>query len=187
MGEEEIWAVEEVLRSGMLAQGAKVEEFEKDFANYINIDHAIAVGNGTIALDVALKAVGIKQGDVVITPSFTFISTANSILFQGARPVFADIDERTFNINPGDVLKKITNKTKAIIGVHLFGHTFDVKAIQDICEDLNLILIEDCAQTHGAVYEDKKVCVCGGGWNCWLFLFLCNKKHDYWRRGNDNN
>ena len=157
IGEEEIWAVEEVLRSGMLAQGKKVEQFEKEFSNYINVNHAIAVGNGTIALDVALKALGIKQGDEVIVPSFTFISTANSILFQGAKPIFADIDERTFNINPDDVLERITDKTKVIIGVHLFGHPFDVKAIEEICEDNSLILIEDCAQAHGAEYEGKKV------------------------------
>ena len=156
-GEEEINAVKEVLTSGFVAQGKKVEEFEKEFFDYLDTNHAIAVSNGTIALDVALKASGIKQGDEVIVPSFTFISTANSILFQGAKPVFADVDERTFNINPDDVLKKITDKTKAIIGVHLFGHPFDVKAIQDICEDHNLILIEDCAQAHGAEYGDRRV------------------------------
>ncbi|HJH26376.1 MAG TPA: aminotransferase DegT [Methanophagales archaeon] len=156
-GEVEINAAKEVLASGFVVQGEKVEEFEKEFADYININHAIAVANGTIALDVALKALGIKQGDEVVVPSFTFISTANSILFQGAKPVFADVDDRTFNINPNDVLKKITDKTKAIISVHLFGHPFDVKAIQDICEDHNLILIEDCAQAHGAEYKGIKV------------------------------
>lgn len=154
---EEINAAKEVLASGFVVQGEKVEEFEDEFSNYINVNHAIAVANGTIALDVALKALGIKQGDEVIVPSFTFISTANSILFQGAKPVFANVDERTFNINPDDILEKITDRTKAIIGVHLFGHPFDVKAIQEICEDHNLILIEDCAQAHGAEYESIKV------------------------------
>jgi perosamine synthetase len=117
--------------------------------------------------------VGIKRGDDVIVPDFTFISTANSILFQGAKPVFADVDERTFNINPDDILEKITDKTKAIIGVHLFGHPFDVKAIQDICEDHNLILIEDCAQAHGAEYQGRKV---GSfGWvNCFSFYATKN-------------
>jgi perosamine synthetase len=156
-GEEEIDAVKDVLESGSVAQGKKVEEFERLFSDYIGINHAIAVANGTIALDVALKAVRIKQGDEIIVPDFTFISTANSILFQGARPVFADVDDRTFNLNPTDVLEKITDKTKAIIGVHLFGHPFDVKAIQEICEDHNLILIEDCAQAHGAEYEGRRV------------------------------
>lgn len=157
IGKEEIRAVEEVLRSGMLVQGEKVEEFERAFSDYINVTHAIAVANGTIALDAALKTLRIKQGEEVIVPSFTFISTANSILFQSAKPVFADVDERTFNISPNDVLEKITDRTKAIIGVHLFGHPFDVKAIQEICEDHNLILIEDCAQAHGAEYEGIKV------------------------------
>jgi perosamine synthetase len=157
IGKEEIRAVEEVLRSGMLVQGEKVEEFERAFSDYINVTHAIAVANGTIALDAALKTLRIKQGVEVIVPSFTFISTANSILFQSAKPVFADVDERTFNISPNDVLEKITDRTKAIIGVHLFGHPFDVKAIQEICEDHNLILIEDCAQAHGAEYEGIKV------------------------------
>ena len=156
-GEEEINAVKEVLVSGFVVQGKRVEEFEKDFSDYINVNHAIAVANGTIALDAALKALGIEEGDEVIVPSFTFISTANAILFQGAKPIFTDVDEKTFNINPNDVLEKITSRTKAIIGVHLFGHPCDVNAIQEICEDHNLFLIEDCAQAHGAEYEDRKV------------------------------
>lgn len=157
IGHEEIKAVEDVLKSGMLAQGEVVKEFENAFSEYIGVKNSIAVSNGTVALDLALKALGIRQGDEVITPSFTFISTANAILFQGAKPVFADVDERTFNIDPDDVLEKITSKTKAIIGVHLFGHPFDVKAIQEICEDHNLFLIEDCAQAHGAEYNGRKV------------------------------
>jgi perosamine synthetase len=157
LGEEEINAVKEVLVSGFVVQGQNVEQFEKNFSDYINVNHAIAVANGTIALDVALKALGIEEGDEVIVPSFTFISTANSILFQGAKPVFADVDEKTFNINHNDVLEKITDRTKAIIGVHLFGHPFDVNVIQEICEDHNLFLIEDCAQAHGAEYDGRKV------------------------------
>lgn len=156
-GDEEFKAVKEVLASGFVVQGKRVEEFETEFANYLKVIHGIAVANGTIALDVALKAVGIKQGDEVIVPDFTFISTANSILFQGAKPIFADVDERTFNLNPSDVLEKITSKTKAIIGVHLFGHPFDIEAIQEICEDYSLTLIEDCAQAHGAEVEGSKV------------------------------
>lgn len=153
---EELKAVEEVLKSGMLAQGKVVGEFEDLFSDYIAVKNAIAVSNGTIALDIALKALGIKQGDEVITTPFTFIATANSILYQNAKPIFADVDEKTFNINPDDVLEKITDKTKAILGVHLFGHPFDVKAIHEICEDYNLILIEDCAQAHGTEYEGRK-------------------------------
>jgi len=172
ISEEEIRAVEEVLRSGMLAQGGTVRKFEKNFSEYIGVKNAIAVSNGTIALDLALKALDIKQGDEVITTPFTFIATANSILFQGAKPVFADVDERTFNINPDDVLEKITNRTKAIIGVHLFGHPFNVEAIREICEDYNLILIEDCAQAHGAEYKGKKV---GGFGIAGCFSFYATK------------
>jgi len=155
--DREIERVVEVLKSGMLAQGEVVEEFERSFAEYIGVEHAIAVCNGTIALDLVLKALGIKGGDEVITTPFTFIATSNSVLYQGAKPVFADIDEKTYNINPDEVLEKITAKTKAVIGVHLFGHPFDVKPLMEICEDYNLVLIEDAAQAHGAEYNGKKV------------------------------
>lgn len=157
IGDEEIQKVVEVLKSGMLAQGKVVEEFEKNFAEYVGVEYAIAVCNGTVALDLALKALKIKEGDEVITTPFTFIATSNSILYQGAKPVFADIDERTYNINPDKVLEKITTKTKAIVGVHLYGHPFDVKPLMEICEDNNLVLIEDAAQAHGAEYENRKV------------------------------
>ncbi len=167
IGEEEIRRVIDVLKSGMLAQGEVVREFEEKFAEYIGCRHAIAVCNGTVALDVALKACGIKRGDEVITTPFSFIATANSILYQGAKPVFADIDERTYNLDPNDVLEKITDKTKAILGVHIFGHPFDVKAIMEICEDYNLVLIEDSAQAHGAEYDGRKVGSFGVG--CFSF------------------
>lgn len=157
IGEEEIKAVTEVLKSGMLAQGKVVKEFENVFSEYIDVREAIAVSNGTAALDIVLKALGVTQGDEIITTPFTFIATANSILFQGAKPVFADIDEQTFTLDPDDVLEKITNKTRGIVGVHLFGHPFDLKPLQEICEDYDLFLVEDCAQAHGAEYEGKKV------------------------------
>ncbi len=169
--EEEIKRVIEVLKSGMLAQGRMVEEFERAFAGYIGVREAIAVSNGTVALDLALKAIGIKEGDEVIVPAFTFIATANCVLFQHAKPVFADIDERTMNIDADDVLEKITDKTKAIIGVHLYGQPFDVKAISDICEDHRLILIEDAAQAHGAEYDGKGV----GGFGIGCFSFYPTK------------
>lgn len=154
--DDEIQAVAEVLRSGMLAQGKVVKEFEYALSEYIGIKNAIAISNGTVALDIALKSLNIKHGDEVIIPSFTFISTANAVLFQGAKPVFVDVNERTFNIDPGDVLERITDRTKAVIGVHLFGHPFDVKKLQDICDDHNLYLIEDCAQSIGAEYEGRQ-------------------------------
>ncbi|NJF25182.1 DegT/DnrJ/EryC1/StrS aminotransferase family protein [Thermococcus sp. Bubb.Bath] len=157
IGDEEIDAVVNVLKSGMLAHGKEVEAFEREFADYLGAKHGIAVANGTAALDVALKALGIKDGDEVITTPFTFIATASSILFQRAKPVFADIDEKTFNLDPDDVLKRITDKTKAILVVHLYGQPADMKAFKEIAEDHNLYLIEDCAQAHGAEFEGQKV------------------------------
>jgi perosamine synthetase len=169
--DEEVKKVTEVLKSGMLVQGSVVEEFEKKFSEYVKTKHAVAVFNGTAALDLALKACGIKEGDEIITTPFTFVATANAILYQRAKPVFADIEEDTYNINPEDVLKKITQKTKAIIGVHIFGQPFDVKSILEICEDYKLILIEDCAQAHGAEYKGKKV----GSFGIGAFSFYATK------------
>jgi perosamine synthetase len=165
--DQELKAIYEVLKSGMLAQGKVVGEFEHIFSDYIGVKNTIAVSNGTVALDLALKALHIKEGDEVITTPFTFIATSNSILYQKAKPVFADIDEKTFNINPEEILNKITSRTKAIIGVHLFGHPFDVRYIQKICNDYKLLLVEDCAQAHGAEYQGQKVGSFGTG--CFSF------------------
>ncbi len=171
IAEEEINAVTEVLRSGMIVQGERVAEFEKRFSEFTGVDHAIAVSNGTAALDVALKAAGIGEGDEVITTPFTFIATSNAILFQGAKPVFVDIDEDTYNINPESILEKITPKTKAVLGVHLFGHPFDVKSVHEICEDHDILLIEDSAQAHGAEYRGKKA----GSFGIGCFSFYATK------------
>jgi perosamine synthetase len=157
VGEEEAKAVYEVVKSGWLHEGEKVKEFEDNFAEYIGVKHAIAVFNGTVGLHAILHALKIGVGDEVIVPSFTFISTANSVLFTGAKPVFADIDEKTFNINPDDVLEKMTEKTKAIMPVHYGGQPADMKPLMEIAEDYNLYLIEDAAEAHGAVYGEKKV------------------------------
>lgn len=161
INEDEIANVISVLRSGQLTHGRVVEDFECAFARYIDVKDAIAVVNGTVALDLALKALNIKPGDEVIVPSFTFIATANAVLFQGAKPVFADVDEKTFNINPESVKERISSKTKAIIPVHLFGQAADVQAFVDIAEDHKIGLVEDCAQAHGAKYKNK--CVGGFG------------------------
>ncbi|NOZ59203.1 MAG: DegT/DnrJ/EryC1/StrS family aminotransferase [Euryarchaeota archaeon] len=157
IGEEEKRAVLEVLESGMLAQGPKVEEFERAFAGYIGVEHAVATSSGTTALHVALLACGIESGDEVITTPFTFIASANAILYCNARPVFADIDERTFNIDPEEVKERITRRTKAVLVVHLYGQPCDMRAIAEICEDYRLKLIEDACQAHGAEYRGRKV------------------------------
>jgi perosamine synthetase len=171
IGSEEIEAVGAVLRSGMLTQGESVREFEEAFSRYIGVKNSVAVSNGTVALDMALKALDLHQGDEVISPAFTFIATANSVVYQGLRPVFVDVDRRTFNIDPEDLKTKITPHTKAVIGVHLYGQPFDLKAVGQICEDHSLALIEDCAQAHGAQFNGKKV----GGFGLGCFSFYPTK------------
>jgi len=155
-GKEEETAVKEVLESGILASGPRTKQFEKEFAEYVGVKHAVAVANGTVALDVALKALKICAGDEVITSAFSFIASGNCILFQNAKPVFADIDPRTFNIDPADVAEKITAKTKALIPVHMFGQPAKMDALKEIAEDKGIALVEDAAQAHGAEYKGQK-------------------------------
>ncbi len=153
----EIKAIGDVLKSGRLTQGPIVEEFEEAFALFIGTEYAIAVNSGTAALHVALLAAGVGEGDEVITTPFSFIATGNSILFCGARPVFVDIDENTFNINPNIIEQKITPRTKALLVVHLFGQSCEMDRITQICQRHRLILIEDACQAHGAEYQGRKV------------------------------
>jgi perosamine synthetase len=154
MEEEE--ALKTVLESGVLVQGEKTKSFEKEYAEYIGTKYAVAVANGTIALDVALKTLKICPGDEVITPAFSFIASSNSILFQRAKPVFADINPRTFNIDPQDVAEKITTKTRAIMPVHIFGQPAEMDALKEIAEDKKITIIEDAAQAHGAEHKGHK-------------------------------
>ncbi|NLV27538.1 MAG: DegT/DnrJ/EryC1/StrS family aminotransferase [Methanomicrobiales archaeon] len=156
-GDQEVDAVSAVIRSGMIASGEEVVSFEKEFADYCGTSEAIATSNGTTALHAGLLACGIKPGDEVIVPSFTFIATATSVSMCGARPVMVDVCEDSFGISPDAILESITPRTKAIIGVHLFGQPCNISAIQDICAEKNLQFIEDCAQAHGALYKGKKV------------------------------
>jgi dTDP-4-amino-4,6-dideoxygalactose transaminase len=139
----------------MLAQGPKVVALEEEFAKLCGVKHAIATTSGTTALHTALLAHDIGEGDEVITTPFTFISSANSILFTGAKPVFVDIEEETFNINPDLIEAAITSKTKAILPVHLYGHMCDIEAIMDIADRHSLIVIEDACQAIGATYKGK--------------------------------
>ncbi len=156
LGREEEESVLEVIRSGNLLLGDKVELFEKEFAKYLGIKHCICTSSGTTALNTVLKAHGIGNGDEVITTPLSFIATANSVLHVGAKPVFADIDEDTFTINPGLIEEKITKKTKAILPVSLYGHPCSMDEIKKIAEENNLLVIEDCAQSHGSEYKGKK-------------------------------
>jgi perosamine synthetase len=154
--EDEIKAVESALRSGILTGGPNVACFQDSISRYIGVKHALAVSSGTAALQVAVEALGIGPGDEVITTPFTFIATSNAILFRGAKPVFADIDSETYNIDPKSVKTKINKKTKAILPVHLYGQPCDMGQILDICRRSKLKLLEDCAQSIGAEYKGKK-------------------------------
>ena len=173
MGKEEKQAIIEVLESGQLAQGEKVAEFEERFAAFCGVKYAIATSSGTTALHTALLAYGIGPGDEVITTPFTFIASANSILFTGARPVFVDIEPETFNVDPNKVEDKVKalrarrSGLKAILPVHLFGHPCDMEAITDIAERYGPIVIEDACQAHGASINGRKVGTFGTG--CFSF------------------
>ena len=172
IGQDEISAVTAVLESGMLAAGERVAEFEKKFADYCGTTHAVAVNNGTAALHAALLAADIGYGDEVIVPSFSFIATASAVSMTGAKPIFVDVNEQTFGIDTAQVEGSITPKTKAVIGVHLFGQPFDVPGIQHVCELHNLTLIEDAAQAQGAMYNGEKS---GGFGQLGCFSFYATK------------
>ena len=147
----------EVLSSAKYIMGENVIEFEKEFASYIGVKHAISVGNGTDALVLALKAMGIKSGDEVITTPFTFFATAEAISAVGAVPVFVDVDKETFNIDVTKIEEKITNKTKAIIPVHIFGQAADMDEINKIAKKHNLLVLEDACQAIGGKYKGKNI------------------------------
>ncbi|KPV61978.1 MAG: UDP-4-amino-4-deoxy-L-arabinose--oxoglutarate aminotransferase [Candidatus Bathyarchaeota archaeon BA2] len=157
IGREEIEAVEETMRTGWVTQGERVEEFEKAFAKYCGVKYGVAVNTGTAALHVALASIGIKRGDEVITTPLSCIATANPIRYLNSKPVFVDVDPKTLNINPSLIKKKITEKTKAIVPVHLFGHPADIDPIMETAETSGLYVIEDAAQAHGAKYKGRKV------------------------------
>lgn len=156
LSEREQKSVAAVLKSGVLVQGPNVLALENEFAKLCGVRHAIATNSGTSALHTALQILGIGEGDEVITSPFTFVATANAILMTGAKPVFVDILEDTFNINPELIEKKITKNTKAILPVDLYGQSADYKKINRIAKKHNLFVIEDAAQSIGAVYRDKK-------------------------------
>lgn len=167
IGDEEKEAVISVLESGQLAQGPRVAQFEEHFAAFCGVNHAIATSSGTTALVAALLAHGVGSGDEVITTPFTFVASANSILATGAKPVFADIDEDSYNIDPDLVAAKITSRTKAILPVHLYGYPCDMDAIMQIAESHGLAVIEDACQAHGAAIRGQKVGSFGTG--CFSF------------------
>ncbi|HMK54964.1 MAG TPA: DegT/DnrJ/EryC1/StrS family aminotransferase [Methanobacteriaceae archaeon] len=155
IGEEEIEEVVSVLKSGIIAQGPRVAEFEEKFAAYVGVKYGVAVSSGTTALHLAMLAAGVGKGDEVITTPFSFAATGNCILYVGARPVFADINPKTYNLDPKQIENVITDKTKAILPVHLYGQPADMDEINQVASEHDLVVIEDAAQAHGALYNGK--------------------------------
>lgn len=144
------------LDAGRYILGPEVEAFESEFATYIGTQHGIGVANGTEAIEIALRALGVGPGDEVVTVSHTAVATATAIRRTGAEPVFVDIDPDTFTMDPGRVQGAITNRTKAIIPVHLYGQTADLAPLMEVAGNLDVPVVEDCAQAHGASYRGKK-------------------------------
>ena len=166
-------AIDEVLESMQLTIGPNVKAFDQEFASYIGTNHSIGVGSGTDALQLAIRACGVSGGDEVITVSHTFFATVEAILYANARPILVEVDEKTMLIDPAAVAAAITPRTKAIIPVHLYGRTVDLKPLRQIAQDRNITIIEDAAQAHGALLDDGRKAGTGGRVNC--FSFYCSK------------
>ena len=171
MDEEEIDAVTQVLRSGWIGLGPKTKEFEEKFAQYIGSKHAVGLNSCTAALHLAINALGIDSGEIITTP-ITFISSAHAILYNSAVPVFADVQRDTPNIDPADIKRKITDKTKAIVPMHYGGHPCDMDEISEIASKHDLYVIEDAAHACGAEYKGRKAGILG---NVGCFSFHATK------------
>jgi len=164
--------VECVLTNWISSQGRFVQEFERTFAKFCGIKHGVAVSNGTVALHLALVLAGVGPGDEVILPTLTFIATANAVRYTGATPVFVDSDRGTWTMDPAQVERKATSRTKAIIPVHLYGHPADMDPLMDLAKRHHLFVIEDAAEAHGALYKGKPV---GSIGHIGCFSFYGNK------------
>lgn len=168
--------IDEVMEGGWYIFGSKLTRFEENFANYLGASHCVGVANGTDAIQLALRAIGVKPGDAVITVSFTAVATVSAIDWMGAIPILVDIDPDTYTIDPQKVEDTLRNdvnkKIKAIIAVHLYGHPADLEALMDIADRYNVALVEDCAQAHGATFSGKKT---GSFGVCGSFSFYPTK------------
>lgn len=171
MGEEEKEQVWSALESGQLAQGERVRAFEERFAAFVQAPHAVATSSGTTAIHLALLAIGVGRGDEVIVPSFSFTATATPVLHVGATPVFVDVDPSFYTLDPDGIEAAITDRTRAIIPVSLYGQPADMPAITAIAERHNLRVIEDACQAHGASLEGRP----SGGWGIGAFSFYPTK------------
>lgn len=166
-------AIDGVLESMQLTIGPNVRAFDQEWAAYCGTKHAIGVGSGTDALQLAIRAIGVSSGDEVITVSHTFFATVEAILYANARPILVDVDEKTMLMDASAVAAAITPRTKAIIPVHLYGRTVDLKPLKQIAGDRNIAIIEDAAQAHGALLDDGKRA--GSGGRVSAYSFYCSK------------
>ena len=171
-GEQEVQAIREVLDSGILTNGPRTARFESAFAERHRVAHAVAFSNGTVALAAMYRALGIGVGDEVVVPSMTFISSATSVLHVGARPIFAEVHPRSFNLDPGDVWRKITRHTKAVLAVHYAGQPAAMDELQAVCDAAGVALLEDAAQAVGASYRGRPT---GGLGRMAMFSFTPTK------------
>ncbi|MGA2080390.1 MAG: DegT/DnrJ/EryC1/StrS family aminotransferase [Holophaga sp.] len=173
INEQDVEAVAAVVRSGRLALGFRAPAFERAVADYVGVEHAVAVSSGTAALHLIVKALGLGPRDEVLVPSFTFAASVNAILYEGARPVFAEMDPETFNLDVKDLEHRITHHTKAILAVDVFGAPADWDALGRIAKRYGLALIDDCCEALGAEYQGRKV---GGFGQAGAFAFYPNKQ-----------
>lgn len=172
LGNERKYLLDAIDTNWISSAGKYIPLFEKAFSKYCGVKHGIAVINGTSALHLALTALGISKGDEVIIPDFTMISCAFAVCYSGAKPVFIDVEKETWNINPDKIEEKITNKTKAIMVVHIYGNPCEMKKIKEIADKHNLKIIEDVAEAHGTEYYGKR---CGSIGDIACFSFYANK------------
>lgn len=172
LGPEELEAVERVFASGRLTAGVENLAFEQEFAGRHATEHGVTFASGTVALTAMLIAAGIGPGDEVVVPSFTFISTATSVVHAGAKPIFADVEADTFCIDPADVARRLTAATRAIVAVHYGGQPADLRALGDLANDAGVLLLEDAAEAHGASHEGRPV---GGQSAMAMFSFTPTK------------
>ena len=173
LDENDIRSVTEVLRSGCLALGPRARAFEEAVASYVGVGHAVAVSSGTAALHLIIKALGLGPRDEVLVPSFTFAASVNAILYEGASPVFAEVEPVTFNLDPGDLEHRITHRTRAILGVDIFGHPADWDGLRRVADRYGLLLVDDCCEALGASYKGRMLGSIGAAG---AFAFYPNKQ-----------
>jgi perosamine synthetase len=173
LDDSDVQAVLEVLRSGRLALGPKAVDFERSVAEYAGVEHAVAVSSGTAALHLIVKALGIGAGDEVLVPSFTFVASVNALLYEGVTPVFVDIEAETYNLDPADLERKITPRSRAVMVVDVFGHPAEWNEILRVAGEHDLKVIDDSCEALGAAYWGRKI---GGFGDAAAFAFYPNKQ-----------